>query len=91
MANSYLQILLAKEQEKIAGIQLQQSTAQLNNTRKLIDAGAPPELNAVELEAQVARDSSTLISAKGNVQQAILTIKAYMGMDAAVRGGCTAG
>lgn len=83
VANSYLQILLAKEQEKIAGIQLQQSTAQLNNTRKLVDAGALPELNAVELEAQVARDSSTLISAKGNVQQAILTIKAYMGMDAA--------
>ena len=31
----------------------------------------------------MARDSSTLISAKGNVQQAILTIKAYMGMDTA--------
>ena len=43
VANSYLQILLRqKEQEKIAGIQLQQSTAQLNNTRKLVDAGACP-------------------------------------------------
>jgi len=83
VANAYLQILLAMEQEKIAGVQLQQSQAQLSNTRKLVDAGALPELNAAELEAQVARDSSTLISAKGNVQQNILNIKAYMALDAA--------
>lgn len=83
VANAYLQILLAMEQEKIAAVQLQQSQAQLSNTRKLVDAGALPELNAAELEAQVARDSSTLISAKGNVQQNILTIKAYMALDAA--------
>ena len=85
VANSYLQILLAIEQEKIAGIQLQQSQAQLSNTRKLVDAGALPELNAAELEAQVARDSSTLISAKGNVAQNILAIKSYMALDAAAR------
>lgn len=83
VANAYLQILLAMEQEKIAAVQLQQSQAQLSNTRKLVDAGALPELNAAELEAQVARDSSTLISAKGMVQQNILTIKAYMALDAA--------
>ena len=83
VANAYLQILLAMEQEKIASIQLQQSQAQLSNTRKLVDAGALPELNAAELEAQVARDSSTLISAKGNVTQNILSIKAYMALDAA--------
>ncbi len=83
VANSYLQILLAMEQEQIAGIQLQQSQAQLSNTRKLVDAGALPELNAAELEAQVARDSSTLISAKGNVAQNILAIKSYMALDAA--------
>jgi outer membrane protein len=83
VANSYLQILLAKEQENIAGIQLQQSQSQLSNTRKLVDAGALPELNAAELEAQVARDSATVISAKGVVLQNILTLKAYMAIDAA--------
>ena len=82
IANAYLQILLAMEQEKIATVQLDQSKEQLRVTRIRVDAGALPELNASELEAQVARDSSTLISAKGNVQQAILTIKAYMGLDA---------
>jgi outer membrane protein len=83
VANAYLQILLAKEQEKIAGVQLQQSQAQLSNTRKLVDAGALPELNASELEAQVARDSSTLISAKGSIELNILNLKAYMAIDAA--------
>ncbi len=82
VANAYLQVLLATEQEKIAGVQLAQSKEQLRITRIRVEAGALPELNAAELEAQVARDSSTQISAKGNVQQAILTIKAYMGMDA---------
>ncbi len=83
VANAYLQILLAMEQEKIAGVQLQQSQAQLSNTRKIVDAGALPELNAAELEAQVARDSSTLISAKGNVSQSLLNLKSYMSIDAA--------
>ena len=82
VANAYLQILLAKEQEKIAGIQLQQSQGQLINTRKLVNAGALPELNAAELEAQVARDSSTFISAHGNVEQSILSLKSYMAIDA---------
>ena len=83
VANLYLQILLGKEQEKIAGIQLQQSLAQLGNTRKLVDAGSLPELNAAELEAQVARDSSAVITARGSVIQNTLSLKAYMALDAA--------
>ena len=83
IANSYLQILLNNEQEKIAELQLQQSQAQLSNTKKLVNAGSLPELNAAELEAQVARDSATYITAKGNVEQSVLSMKAYMSLDAA--------
>ncbi len=43
-ANAYLQILLAKEQQNITLLQVQQTTAQLGNTRKLVNAGALPEL-----------------------------------------------
>ncbi len=82
VANGYLQILLAMEQEKIAGIQLQQSKAQLSNTRKLVDAGMLPELNAAELEAQVARDCANTISAAGTVTQSNLLLKQNMGLDA---------
>lgn len=83
VANFYLQALLAAEQVKITEVQLDQSRSQFNNTRKLVDAGALPELNAAELEAQVARDSANVITAKGNASLALLNLKAYMSMDAA--------
>ena len=83
VANNYLQILLAIEQEKIARVQLQQTQAQLNYTRKLVNAGSLPELNASELEAQEARDSANFISARGNVVQATLVLKSNMNFDAA--------
>jgi outer membrane protein len=83
VANNYLQVLLAGEQEKIAAVQLEQSLAQWSNTRKLVDAGALPELNATELEAQAARDSSNLIAAKGNYNLALLALKSVMNLDAA--------
>ena len=82
VANAYLQILLAKEQENISLVQLQQSQAQLLNTRKLVNAGSLPELNAAELEAQVARDSATYITAIGNTQQSTFTLKSYMALEA---------
>lgn len=83
VANDYLQILLAREQENIALIQLRQTQAQLNNTRKLVNAGSLPELNEAELEAQEARDSANYVSAKGNVVQTTLVLKADMNIDAA--------
>ena len=83
VANFYLQVLLAKQQVDIAEIQLTQSKAQYSNTRKLVDAGSLPELNAAELEAQIARDSANVITAKGNVTTNLLSLKAYMSLDAA--------
>jgi len=82
-ANAYLNILLAKEQERIALVQVEQTAAQLSNTRKQVDAGALPELNASQLEAQLAVDSGNYISAKGTTMLNILTLKSYMNIDAA--------
>jgi len=83
VANSYLQVLLAVEQKNIADVQVKQSISQLDIVRKQVSAGALPELNAVELEAQLANDSANLISALGNVTQAKYVLKAYMNLDAA--------
>jgi outer membrane protein len=81
-ANAYLQVLLAKEQQKIAGTQIEQTTLQLQRTRKQVNAGALPELNATQLEAQLAADSGNYIASKGNVEQAILSLKTLMNIDA---------
>ena len=82
-ANAYLNILLSKEQENIATLQIQQTQAQLSNTQKLVKAGALPELNATQLEAQLAQDSLNYITTKGNTTQAILSLKSFMNIDAA--------
>ena len=84
VANAYLQILLTKAQANIALLQLHLSASQLINTKKLVAAGSLPELNAAELEAQVATDTANYINAKGNVDQAVLTLKTYMNVDASL-------
>jgi outer membrane protein len=81
-ANAYLNILLSKAQEEITAVQIKQTQDQLTNTRKQVNAGALPELNATQLEAQLAQDSLNFITAKGNTTQAILTLKTFMNIDA---------
>ncbi len=82
-ANAYLQILLSLEQQNITAVQIEQTAAQLGNTKKLVDAGALPYLNLTQLEAQLALDSSNYITAKGNVTQSILNLKGFLSIDAA--------
>ncbi|HLO83063.1 MAG TPA: TolC family protein [Chitinophagaceae bacterium] len=82
VARQYLLALLSFEQSKVNEIQLQQSLQQYNNTRKLVDAGTLPELNAVELEAQVARDSATLIQSLANYEIDKLSLKGLLNLPA---------
>ena len=84
VAVAYLQALLAKEQINLAKIQVTQTQAQFENTRKQVDAGKLPELNAAQLEAQLASDSSNLITAEITATQLILQMKALLNLDAAV-------
>jgi outer membrane protein len=83
IAGTYLQILLAQAQVKSSEVQLAQRKAQLLNTRRRVDAGTLPELNAAELESQLATDSSNLIGVKNSVEQALLNMKAVLNLDAA--------
>jgi outer membrane protein len=54
----------------------------VDNTRKRVEAGALPELNLAELEAQLALDSSNLITTTNTVRQNILQLKAILNVDA---------
>jgi outer membrane protein len=82
VAVAYLQTLLAKEQVNIAKVQVVQTATQLEATRKRVDAGVLPELNAAELEAQLARDSSSLVTVEASVLQFLLQLKALLNLDA---------
>ncbi|WP_430900896.1 MULTISPECIES: TolC family protein [unclassified Paraflavitalea] len=83
VAVAYLQILVSQEQANISRVALQQSQQNYMNTKKRVDAGALPELNLAETEAQVARDSATYISSLATVQTNILNLKAVLNLDAA--------
>jgi outer membrane protein len=84
VANAYLQALLTGEQEKIAELQILQSKEQLFNTRKLVNAGSLPELNAAQMEAQLAADSANMINARSNASQALLRLQQLLNLDPAL-------
>ena len=81
IANAFLQVMLRREQARISELQMNQSKAQLSNTRKLVNAGSQPELNAIQLEAQLAKDSSALLQANALIQQSLINLKAYLNYD----------
>lgn len=82
VAAAYLTYLLSIETANAAKVQIQQTTSQLNNTRKLVDAGSMPELNAAQLEAQLATDSSNYITAQGTVDQNKISLMGLLNLDA---------
>ena len=82
VATFYLQVLSTIEQSEISKIQIQQTLEQLNATKKRVEVGLLPEINLLELETQLANDSSTYISAISNVEQSKLSLKALLNLDA---------
>lgn len=82
VARQYLLALLSLEQTRVNALQLQQSKAQYQNTRKLVDAGSLPELNAAELESQVARDSATYVQSMVQYELDKLALKSLLNLSA---------
>lgn len=83
VATYYLQVLSSHEQIEIDSIQIEQTRAQYENTKSKVEAGLLPELNLAELEAQLAIDSTNLITAQQNYQQNLLALKGLLSLDAA--------
>ena len=84
VAVAYLQALLNREQINLAKATIVQTKAQLESTRKQVDAGKLPELNAVNLESILATDSSNLIAAETTAQKSLLMMKALLNLEADV-------
>jgi outer membrane protein len=82
VATFYLQILSTIEQSEIAKIQIAQTNEQLAATKKRVEVGLLPEINLLELETQLANDSSNYITAISNVEQSKLSLKALLNLDA---------
>ena len=82
IATYYLQVLSAIEQTEISKIQINQTKEQLAATKKRVEVGLLPELNMLELETQLANDSSNYITANANIEQNKMALKALLNLDA---------
>jgi outer membrane protein len=74
VASFYLQILLAKELQEAAEVQVKLSEAQAERAKILFEAGRAAEGDYLQVEAQKANDVYTLTNAKNNVQLSYLNL-----------------
>ena len=81
VATGFLRALLAQQQIIVSEKQLGLSVKQLDQTREFVNSGRLPELNAAQLESQLATDSATLITAESDYNSAILDLKALLNLD----------
>jgi outer membrane protein len=84
VATYYLQVLATYQQINIAKVQIIQTKNNLDVTQKKVDAGALPQLNALEFESQLAVDSNNLVSLESNYAQTLLALKGTLNLDAAL-------
>jgi outer membrane protein len=84
ISNFYLQIIQSREIVKVAQEQLRSSRLQLENTKKLIEAGSRPGGDLYSIEAQVANDELGAQNAENTLELALLNLKNILnlGVDA---------
>ncbi|MBK8490677.1 MAG: TolC family protein [Saprospirales bacterium] len=75
IAGGYLQILLSQEQVENATRQLEQSQALLDQTDKLVNAGALAPNERLTIEAQVALNEQNLIQAENALESSYLILR----------------
>ncbi|TVP47620.1 MAG: TolC family protein [Mongoliibacter sp.] len=76
--NLFINVVFAKEQLKIAENQLSTTKEQVNNTIRLVDAGALPLANKLDIEAQNATNELEVVNAINNLRIAKLNLAQAM-------------
>ncbi|WP_339606180.1 TolC family protein [uncultured Roseivirga sp.] len=82
VATNFLNVLLGREQLKNATFQLESSQAQLERTKKLVNAGSLPMTSQLDLESQVATNEVSVVNAENGLRSAVLSLKQAMQMPA---------
>ncbi|MGW8121011.1 TolC family protein [Roseivirga echinicomitans] len=82
VATNFLNVLLGREQLKNAQFQLESSQAQLERTKRLVNAGSLPITNQLDLESQVATNEVSVVNAENSLRSGILSLKQAMQMPA---------
>jgi outer membrane protein len=78
----YLQVISNQELLEIARNQVAQSELQVRRTQKLVEAGSLPQTNLLDLQAQLAVDKASLVTAQNNLNLAKLNLMQAMNLPA---------
>jgi outer membrane protein len=78
----YLQVISNQELLEIARNQVEQSQLQVQRTEKLVNAGSLPQTNLLDLQAQLALDKASLVTAQNNLSLAKLNLMQAMNLPA---------
>src|SRR5699024_73918 len=81
ISDAYLQILLADEQVKISKKQVHLTENQLETTHQKVIAGVLSIGEEAHLQAQLAKDSATLIGNQSELKETVLQIKSLLNLD----------
>ena len=81
VATAYLNLLFAKEQLQAAQNRMQLSNQQLEQVDKLINAGARPKNDRLEILASIARNEQSIIAQENAVETGILNLKQLLELD----------
>lgn len=74
VVNQYLNILLNKENLKVANEQILISQKQVEQLNALVDSGVRPRADLLEVQAQLASDQERLINTENSVDLALLAL-----------------
>ena len=82
VATNFLNVLLNREQLENVKYQKEVTIAQLDRTKKQVQAGALPMTNQLDLESQLASNEVQLVNAENALNLAMLSLKQAMQMSA---------
>ncbi|MDG1261247.1 MAG: TolC family protein [Flavobacteriales bacterium] len=75
VSNAFLGVLFQEEFVRIAKANLENTDAQVQRISQLVNAGAAPQGNLLEIQAQRAADQASLISAENNLSISYLNLR----------------
>lgn len=78
VASAFLSVMFAEDALEIASLNVRTTETQVTRIRAFVDAGAAPEADLLDLQAQLASDQSTEVAAQGDVALAKLQLAQAM-------------
>ena len=78
VASAFLSVMFAEDALDIAALNVRNTEAQVTRIRAFVDAGAAPEADLLDLQAQLASDESSEVAAQGDLALAKLQLAQTM-------------